>query len=97
MHGYRMPPAATGHKEPPNALDPDLDADRGRGFAGRVGGRAQRPMKWAPLAIVRSSSRMAGLLLRDSALFSARRVRATCRRFRQLVVTLFMVLPLSSK
>ena len=34
---------------------------------------------------------MAGLLVRERARSSARRVRATCRRWRQAVVTLLMV------
>jgi hypothetical protein len=42
------------------------------------------------LASVRSSSRIAGLLVRASAASSARRVRAAWRRFRQLDVTLLM-------
>ena len=98
MHDYSVTPGrGSVTRHPPDARDPGLDGDRGRGSGGRLGGRAQRPWKEALLAIVRSSSRMAGLLVRDSALLSARRVRATCRRCRQLVVTLFMVLPLSSK
>jgi hypothetical protein len=44
-------------------------------------------------AIVSSSSRIAGLLLRATARSIARRVRAACRRWRQLDVTVLIVLP----
>ena len=44
-------------------------------------------------AIVSSSSRIAGLLVRATARSIARRVRAAFRRCRQLDVTLLMVVP----
>ena len=42
-------------------------------------------------AIVRSSSRIAGLLLRERARSIARRVRAACRRCRQVDFTVLIV------
>src|SRR3954468_6250945 len=52
--------------------------------------RDQRGKNWLLLASVRSSSRIAGLLVRARALSSARRVRAAWRRCRQLDVTLLI-------
>jgi hypothetical protein len=93
--------SASDHQDPacptrpspgPNAEDPGLREEVGveDGAPRRA---AQRETDDALLARVRSSSRIAGLLVRARARSMARRVRAACRRCRQPDIPLLIVVP----